>query len=73
MALAFAGIGVLLAAWSRRTESSSRRRLPRASHRRFAAWLIMRHLLAQTTPLFRHSLAEWQRMSTICAQAEPET
>jgi uncharacterized membrane protein YqjE len=74
MALAFAGIGVLLAAW----ESPNRILVAAAIAAGFgiagvAAWLIMRRLLAQATPLFRHSLAEWERdVDDLRAQAEPE-
>jgi uncharacterized membrane protein YqjE len=74
MALAFAGIAVLLAAW----ESPNRVLVAVAIAAGFAiagiaSWFIMRRLLAQATPLFRHSLAEWQRdVDGLRAQAEPE-
>lgn len=75
IALAFAGISVLLAAW----ESPNRVVVAAAIAAGFAiagvaAWLVMRHLLASATPLFRHSLAEWQRdVDDLRGEAEPES
>jgi len=62
IALAFAGIGILLAAW----ESPYRVAVAAGIAATFAvgagvAWLVLRHLIDQATPLFRHSLAEWRR------------
>lgn len=62
IALAFAGIGILLAAW----ESPNRVAVAAGIAVTFAvtggiAWLVLRHLIGEASPLFRHSLAEWRR------------
>jgi len=74
IALAFAGISALLAAW----ESPNRVAVAAAIGVGFAVaagagWLILKRLLAQATPFFRHSLAEWRHdVADLRAPAEPE-
>jgi uncharacterized membrane protein YqjE len=75
MALAFAGITALLAAWG----SPNRVVVAVSIASGFAVaaaagWFILKHLLAQATPLFRHSLAEWRRdVADLRAHSEAET
>jgi len=73
IAMAFAGIGILLAAW----DSPNRVAVAAGIAATFAvaggiAWLVLRHLIDQATPLFRHSLAEWRR-DVDDLHARPET
>jgi uncharacterized membrane protein YqjE len=62
IAATFAGIGLLVAAWDTPNRVWVAAGLPLA----FAiagviAWISLRHLIAQQSPLFRHSLAELRR------------
>lgn len=75
IALAFAGVSALLAAW----DSPNRVAVAASIAAGFAVaaaagWFILKHLLAQATPFFRHSLAEWRRdVADLRAHTEPET
>ena len=74
MALAFAGISALLAAW----DSPNRVAVAAGIAVGFAVaagagWLLLKRLLAQATPFFRHSLAELRRdVADLRIPAEPE-
>ncbi len=62
MAIAFAGVAVLIAAW----DSPHRTWVASGVAAAYAlaaigASLFLRHMLGQASPLFRHSLAEWRR------------
>jgi uncharacterized membrane protein YqjE len=74
MAVAFAGVAVLIAAW----DSPHRTWVAIAVAAGYAlvavcAWMALRHMLGQASPLFRHSLAEWRRdVDGIRPRVEPE-
>ena len=62
LAIAFAGLAVLIAAW----DSSYRVAVAVGFAAAFAGiglggWIVLHHLIGRTSPLFRHSLAEWKR------------
>lgn len=62
LAIAFAGVAALIAAW----DTPYRVMVAAGFAIGFAVvgvggWIALRHLLGQSTPLFRHSLAEWKR------------
>jgi uncharacterized membrane protein YqjE len=74
LALAFAGLAALIAAWD------TPYRVTVAvifavgyGVIAIAAALTVRHLLGRTSPLFRHSLAEWRRdVDALAPKIEPE-
>lgn len=74
MTIAFVGVAALVAAW----DSPHRTWVAVAVAAGYAlvgigAWLVLRHLLGQASPLFRHSLAEWRRdVDGIRPRIEPE-
>jgi uncharacterized membrane protein YqjE len=62
LALAFCGVGVLVAAW----DTPYRLWVVAALSGAFGiaavvAWLSLRHLMGLQSPLFRHSISEWHR------------
>lgn len=62
LAIAFGGLAALIAAW----DTPYRVTVAVGFAIGFAivaagGWLALRHLLGQSSPLFRHSLAEWKR------------
>lgn len=74
MMIAFAGVTVLMAAW----DSPHRTWVAAAVAAGYAlvavcAWMALRHMLGQASPLFRHSLVEWRRdVEGIRPRIEPE-
>ena len=75
LAIAFAGLAALIAAWD------TPYRVPVAvgfaagfALVALAAFFAVRHLLGKSSPLFRHSLAEWRRDGEeLAAKIEPGT
>ena len=62
LAIAFGGLAALIAAW----ETPYRVPVALAFAAAFAlvalgAGLLVRHLIGKSSPLFRHSIAEWRR------------
>ena len=73
LALAFAGVAALIAAW----DTPYRITVAVVFALCYAAialiaMIIVRSLLGRTSPLFRHSLAEWRRdVESLAAKVEP--
>ncbi len=73
LTIAFTGIAVLVAAWDSPHRTWVAVAIAAASALiGVGAWLTLRHLLGQATPLFRHSLAEWRRDVDGIRRIEPE-
>jgi len=75
LAIAFGGLAALIAAW----ETPYRVPVALAFAGAFAlvalaAGLLVRHLIGKSSPLFRHSIAEWRRdMDNLAQKINPGT